>query len=96
MPETEPGQEKVSAPADLLWQLSEQTYSQSRQQSPPHPHLLPGLVCLWDLEVEEVGSASQLDLSPDVMNLCRVRPHQEGRGKKHLQLKFDSENNLHL
>ena len=37
--------------------------------SPLYPHLLPGLVCLWDLEVEEVGSASQLDLSLEVSDL---------------------------
>ena len=37
--------------------------------SPLYPHLLPGLVCRWDLEVVEVGSSSQVDLSLEVTDL---------------------------
>ena len=37
--------------------------------SPLYPLLLPGLVCRWDLEVVEVGSSSQVDLSLEVMDL---------------------------
>ena len=37
--------------------------------SPLYPHLMPGLVCLWDLEVEEIGSASRLDLGLEVTDL---------------------------
>ena len=37
--------------------------------SPLYPLLLPGLVCRWDLEVVEVGSSSQVDLSLEVTDL---------------------------
>ena len=53
MPETEPGQEKVSAPADLLWWLSEK----SRQQSPP----LQSSVVMTEVD-EETDSREQVNL----------------------------------
>ena len=37
--------------------------------SPLHPHLLPGLVCRWELEVVEVAPSSQVDLSLEVRDL---------------------------
>ena len=37
--------------------------------SPLHPHLLPGLICRWDLQVVEVGPSSQVDLSLEVTDL---------------------------
>ena len=37
--------------------------------SPLYPHLLPRLVCRWELEVVEVGSSSRVDLSLEVTDL---------------------------